>query len=171
MNKSETIRDDVKAVEKISNLRKSREKRGLSQKDVSKLSGVVKSQIHNYEMGRVYPTKKNYNKLARVFDWDTVNIKRPRQTHEIVNLATFQEVSLPRPVKFKFEEGRSYQITERQADPRKPDSRPFVFKYEGKQGIHHVFREVSGDWYRTYTDAQLLGKRIEEVDERVKYAE
>ena len=176
MNKSETIKDDVKAVANISSLRMSRQKRGWTQKDVSRLSGVGKSQIHDYEAGAVYPTKKNYNKLAQVFGWDTVHIgsKRiepPRQTQEIVYLATLPDEPLPRPVKFTFEEGHTYHITERQADPRKPDSRPYEFKYEGQQGIHHVFREVSGNWTRTYTDAQLIGKRREEVDERGKNAE
>ena len=38
------------------------------------------------------------------------------------------------------------------------------FRYIGKQGIHHCFQEVNGGWSRTYTDPQLVGKKIKEVD-------
>ena len=41
----------------------------------------------------------------------------------------------------------------------------FTFRYLGKQGIHHVFREISCGWGRTYTDAQLVGKEVIEVQE------
>ena len=39
-----------------------------------------------------------------------------------------------------------------------------IFKYIGKHGIHHCFKEIHGGWSRTYTDAQLVGKDIKEVD-------
>lgn len=39
----------------------------------------------------------------------------------------------------------------------------FVFVYERKEGIHHMFRESTGGWLRTYTDTQLIGKKITEV--------
>lgn len=39
----------------------------------------------------------------------------------------------------------------------------FVFVYERKSGKHHIFREVNGGWIRTYTDNQLIGKKIEEA--------
>ncbi|MBQ3457124.1 MAG: hypothetical protein IJG36_11845, partial [Synergistaceae bacterium] len=38
-----------------------------------------------------------------------------------------------------------------------------IFRYEGKIGIHHSFREIRGGWTRTYTDPQLIGKHIQEV--------
>ena len=41
----------------------------------------------------------------------------------------------------------------------------YVFRYEGKSGIHHKFREARCGWVRTYTDAQLIGKVIKEVQE------
>ena len=41
----------------------------------------------------------------------------------------------------------------------------YTFRYLGKQGIHHTFREISGGWGRTYTDAQLVGKELIEVSE------
>ncbi len=39
-----------------------------------------------------------------------------------------------------------------------------IFMFLRKDGIHHVFREVRGGWIRTYTDAQLVGKNIQEVE-------
>ena len=38
-----------------------------------------------------------------------------------------------------------------------------AFVYVKKSGLHHYFRELNGGWSRTYTDAQLIGKRIKEV--------
>ena len=40
----------------------------------------------------------------------------------------------------------------------------YRFIYLHKNGKHHVFREINGGWTRTYTDAQLVGKRILEVN-------
>ena len=42
--------------------------------------------------------------------------------------------------------------------------RDCIFMFLRKEGIHHVFREVRGGWTRTYTDAQLVGKNIQEVE-------
>ena len=41
----------------------------------------------------------------------------------------------------------------------------YVFRYLGKQGIHHMFIEICCGWNRTYTDAQLVGKELVEVVE------
>ncbi len=52
--------------------------------------------------------------------------------------------------------------------PLKQGSDPedgYVFRYLGKQGIHHTFVEICGGWSRTYTDAQLVGKELVEVVE------
>ena len=59
----------------------------------------------------------------------------------------------------RFEAGQCYEID------AKPSGReiPFVFVYERKEGIHHMFREKTGGWSRTYTEAQLIGKKIKEV--------
>ena len=50
---------------------------------------------------------------------------------------------------FSFNIGECYRIDD------------FIFKYLGKQGIHHYFMEINGGWTRTYTDVQLLGKKHE----------
>ena len=39
----------------------------------------------------------------------------------------------------------------------------YVFRYERTEGIHHCFREVRGGWSRTYTDWQLVDKRVLEM--------
>ena len=39
----------------------------------------------------------------------------------------------------------------------------FVFQYLGSHGIHHCFREIHGNWNRTYTNSQLVDKRIQEL--------
>ena len=77
-----------------------------------------------------------------------------------------------RKPEYKFEEGHKYTI-----QGKKVGIKPIgyagsvhvdnlsVFMYEGKRGIHHFFREARGGWSRTYTDAQLIGKSIKEVDE------
>ncbi|MBQ3347097.1 MAG: hypothetical protein II876_04815 [Synergistaceae bacterium] len=62
-------------------------------------------------------------------------------------------------MKTRFEAVQCYEIG------AKPSGRdiPFVFRYERKEGIHHMFREATGGWRRTYTEAQLIGKKIKEV--------
>ena len=72
------------------------------------------------------------------------------------------------PVTFTFENGHCYRIykcSNKSHDVLLSPSweRNCIFRYEGKQGIHHCFREVRGGWSRTYTDIQLMGKKIEEV--------
>lgn len=51
--------------------------------------------------------------------------------------------------------GRFYKILE------KPFS--YIFVYLGKDGIHHCFQEIRGRWKVTYTDAQLIGRKVEEL--------
>ena len=53
--------------------------------------------------------------------------------------------------------GHVYKIYASQLD------KEYDFRYEGKRGNHHLFREIVGGLSRTYTDAQLIGKNIEEA--------
>ena len=39
----------------------------------------------------------------------------------------------------------------------------YAFIYLRKEGIHHIFQEAKNGWLRTYTDAQLVGKFVDEV--------
>ena len=72
-------------------------------------------------------------------------------------------------VKRTFKPGAFYVVSRsRQKLPVSIQSRNdveegYVFRYLRKEGIHHFFQEVVGGWLRTYTDAQLVGKFVDEV--------
>lgn len=76
-------------------------------------------------------------------------------------------------INVKFVEGNCYEIhdNENVADPmslaikQSRNSMGYIFRYEGMSAIHHVFREIRGKWIQTYTDAQLIGKYVKEVEE------
>ena len=57
------------------------------------------------------------------------------------------------PYERDFVQGRHYVI----------DGKNTVFEYLRKDGIHHCFKSVRGGWTQTYTDYQLIGKKVEEV--------
>ena len=61
----------------------------------------------------------------------------------------------------KFIKGHNYFIHDSN-ETRYWDRFMYVFTYQGKQGKHHVFRHVSGNWIITFTDPQLIGKFIKE---------
>ena len=70
---------------------------------------------------------------------------------------------------FKFSNGRRYFIFDSdngkgESDYIKPESgKGCIFVYLRKEGKHHIFSEERGNWIRTYTDVQLMGKHIQEV--------
>ena len=72
-------------------------------------------------------------------------------------------------VKRTFKPGAFYMVSRsRQKLPVSIHSRNdveegYVFRYLRKEGLHHFFQEVVGGWLRTYTDAQLVGKFVDEV--------
>ena len=72
----------------------------------------------------------------------------------------------------RFEVGKCYNITPKNNQrTKKAISKMYdpacgyscVFRYEGRLGIHYCFREIYGDWTRTFTASQLIGKKIMEV--------
>ena len=73
-----------------------------------------------------------------------------------------------------FTEGKCYRIYEGSRQTSSHDKKiplqgaswehDCIFMFLRKEGIHHMFREVRGGWSRTYTDAQLVGKNIQEVE-------
>ncbi len=89
-----------------------------------------------------------YKELKKVLGWT----KKEQYT-------ALDDIPEPKPVKipvnpvFSFDDGHQYII----------DGGDYIFGYEGKQGKHHMFREIKGNWTRTYTDAQLVGKKVLEV--------
>ena len=53
-----------------------------------------------------------------------------------------------------FEIGKKYKIA---------NEAGFIFEFMKDTGIHHCFKAIPGGWSRTYTDAQLVGVKIQEV--------
>ena len=99
-----------------------------------------------------------------------------RETREAVERIpckkwNYKPPPIPEPPIFSFEIGHVYSIKDviHGANNLYEISPKYgtlcEFKYEGKRGIHHCFKEVKGMWTRTYTDAQLIGKQIKEVEE------
>lgn len=168
---TETIEGYERAARNINNLHKSRMNRGITQRELSQLSGVSRVQISEYERGARLPSVKNYNKLAKVFKWVAISktssrsIRKSNTSNILDDLKKLEPVKLPEAVKFTFEEGHCYSILNTVRDKNEAVT-DCIFRYEGKQGIHHMFREIRGKWTRTYTDAQLIGKKIiEEVND------
>jgi len=106
------------------------------------------------------PSLRAYNELAEVLGCEKQKKPNPPPKKK------------RNPITFTFVIGHCYRIysTGCYGSRKSHDAllslsweRDCVFRYEGKEGIHHCFREVSGGWSRTYTDIQLMGKKIEEV--------
>lgn len=137
-------------------LRFHRLKHGLTAKELAERIGVVKSTITCYETGKFYPSESLWQCLKKVLGIDT--------------LRTPESESIPTSVTFSFKTGHSYTIKDggvRSSNNEMispPTGDWCVFRYTGKKGIHHVFTEVRGGWTRTYTDAQLIGKKIQEAE-------
>ena len=140
---------------------------GLTTKELSQRTGISINALYGYRRGKRKPTVKCYNALAEVFGWEKqLKPEKKKPAKKAVKYAAkkieIEEAPpLPKPVKYEFAEGHRYRIYDR-LNGKKPESEMCMFEYEGKDGIHHKFREVSGKWTRTYTDAQLIGKMIKE---------
>ena len=165
MKETETINGYSQAKKNISSLYERRQKRGLTTRELSRLSGVSQSQIVDYEAGKSLPTIRSYNKLAQLFGWRKISAKTFRQVRKEQDVPSDEDLAeptaeiVPKNPEYEFEIGKSYEILETGRDVKEPVA-DCVFCYESKEGIHHVFREVKGGWTRTYTDAQLVGKKI-----------
>lgn len=168
MRATDTIRGNEEAERNIRGLSQFRKKRGLTQKELSQLSGISITDIGRYETQKRMPKVKNYNMLAKVFDWGKIPVEKAvKPKRAFIPSSPEKEsdsLTVPFTVKFQFVEGHSYQIMTTEKQEKEP-VKDCIFYYEGKKGIHHMFREISGKWTRTYTDAQLIGKKIREVSE------
>lgn len=136
-------------------LRNERLQQGLTVKELAERTGLNASTIIAYEYGSRRPSIKRWQCLKEVLGIDTWRTPEPE--------------SIPEAITFAFEIGRMYTIKDigwrsNECDLISPSSGwNCTFKYKGKDGIHHVFTETQGGWRRTYTDAQLIGKRIKEA--------
>lgn len=131
-------------------LRKTRLFLNLTQRELSSRLGVSVSSISRYENERT-PVS------PRVRKWVNRKYRQYHLNRKVIKSSKDHSVCVFQPT-------RCYSI----ADDDKILHRlsfPFnyVFQYLGTQGIHHCFREVHGGWSRTYTNSQLIDKRIMEV--------
>ena len=142
-------------------MKQQRAARGWTQVELAELTGTSKGNIAAYEQGKMSPSIKTYNQLAKAFGWseltiDDTDANQPR-TVKHYDRVEHEEmpapIEIPKPPVFFFEVGREYLI----------DKAAFVLRYERKDGIHHMFRSVRGGWTQTFTDAQLIGKTIKEA--------
>ena len=170
MKETNSIRGYEQAERNILRLCKTRMKCGITKKRLSQLSGVNEHTLNDTESGRYLPTIKTYNKLAQVFGWKNIDNTSVKKSSLIKTLSIDDLLDPPEPVKllkpviFTFTISSIYRIYAYEADR----DNEYVFCYEGKQGIHHMFREIRGGWSRTFTDAQLIGKKIVEVNKDEK---
>ena len=140
----------MKTITNAQKLRNTRLFLNLTQRELSVRLGVSASSISRYENERtpVSPrVRKWVNRKYRQFHLSRKVIKSSKD-HSVCS----------------FMPQRYYSI----ADDDKVLHRlsftfNFVFQYLGTRGIHHCFREIHGGWSRTYTNSQLIDKRIMEV--------
>ena len=154
-------------------LRTLRRESGLTQSRLAFLCGMIcKDSIYEYEAGRRPPRADIWERVKQVLSGKVKSFPRRKRTAtKAVVVVSFEKV-IPKKPEFEFETGHSYTIRSAKGGTKPTGyagsvhvDMMSVFKYEGKQGIHHCFRETRGGWTRTYTDAQLVGKHVEEVQE------
>ena len=73
---------------------------------------------------------------------------------------TDEPLPIPSEICFEFVGGKKYLITDTRS--KVYDESDYLV-YLRKDGIHHMFRNYLGGWLRCFTDPQLIGKTIEEV--------
>ncbi len=139
------------------NLKKLRLARGLSQIDLACATGIPVRTIHEIENGKAKSKLAN-ERVVIIQDY-------------LENSFTKSEPAFIPPT-FSFDIEHLYSIKDKLTlglSRRKEDffdaetGYGCIFVYTGKHGKHHCFKSVRGDWTRTYTDAQLIGKSIQEV--------
>ena len=146
-------------------LREKRKAAGMTLQHLATLSQLHYSTISDYEKGRRNPTAAIWKKLLQGLSGEPVPVAPSRYTWRKVEPLT------PSQPQFIFDVGHVYSIRDHNfggahADGINPQYGTLCeFRYEGKRGIHHCFREARGGWTRTYTDTQLIGKKIEEAVE------
>lgn len=143
---------------------------GLSQKELGKRVGVDRGTISLWERGFTFPTKKHAGNLEAIFadcpplpEKDTEQ-ERKKRYYNAEEEAAKKLAENIKAISRTFTEGQCYTISETQQSADSNTIQQSILKYERKEGIHHVFREIRGKWIVTYTDAQLIGKFIREVD-------
>ena len=145
-------------------LRKLRAWLGLTQEDVALKAGISHADKRRHDSGD-NSGKNNTgvsNPISSIFETPAEQ-SRAAIARTFTIGSCYQVVSNKQLIN-RLKAGEKYAVqtvSESNDDPEFG----FTFRYLGKQGIHHTFREISCGWGRTYTDAQLVGKEVIEVSE------
>ena len=143
-------------------LRSMREEKHFTHSDLSFYTCVSANTISRYERGLSTPSVKMWERIYTLLSREKVS--KPPDTWQEV-----QEQFKYEPVTFTFTEGQCYSIRNKGVGGAHNVCAwnvedLAVLRYVGKHGIHHCFKDIHGGWGRTYTDAQLIGKKIREVE-------
>lgn len=68
-NNQNTFSSPNYVIENMRSLRALRKEKNISATELSKATGINKSQIYSYEIYGYRPTKASYNKFAKFFGW------------------------------------------------------------------------------------------------------
>ena len=142
---------------------------GLTQSQLAEKIGVSETSLANCEKGYTplnevkAPAQLKIRAFLEVQDISPAVIA---ESKKVLGLEDRQKA-----IHKHFIEGKCYRIYEGNYHDKKNTSRDtswgcvhdYIFMFMYKKGIHHIFREIRGGWTRTYTDAQLVGKKIQEV--------
>ncbi len=143
---------------------------GLSQSQMAEKIGVSETSVRRYENGLVplHKVKTSaWSKIKAFLEVQDISPAIIAESKLAIGLEDRQK-----GIQRHFIEGKCYKIygggclgsynrnTSLQGTTWERDC---IFMFLRKDGIHHIFREVRGGWTRTYTNAQLIGKNIQEV--------
>lgn len=143
---------------------------GLTQAQMAEKIGVSEASIERCENGLVPIGKVKtpaQSKIKAFLEVQDISPAVIAESKLIIGLEDRQK-----SIQQHFTKGKCYRIYGRcclGSYERKNSSqgttweRDCIFMFLRKEGVHHMFREVRGGWTRTYTDAQLVGKNIQEV--------
>ena len=140
-------------------LRTMRESRDITCERLASYVNLNPNTISKYERGVIKPSDTQWGRIYAIL----INRPIPQDTWREV-----QEQFKYEPVTFTFTEGQCYSIRNKGVGGAHNVCAwnvedLAVLRYVGKHGIHHCFKDIRGGWGRTYTDAQLIGKKIKEV--------
>ena len=139
---------------------------GLTQYQMAEKIGVSEASVMRCENG--YPTigkvrTPAQSKIKAFLEVQDISPAVIAESKLVLELEDRQK-----SIQRHFIEGKCYKIYGGSYGRKTPSQgatweRDCIFMFLRKEGIHHMFREVRGGWTRTYTDAQLVGKNIQEV--------
>ena len=138
-------------------LRKVRLFLNISQRELSSRIGISASSISRYENERTAVS-------PRVRKWVNRKYRQYQLSRKVIKSAKDHSVCA-------FMHQKYYSIADDDKILHRLSLNPcihdfnfnYVFQYLGTQGIHHHFKEIHGGWSRTYTNSQLINKRIQEI--------